>query len=126
MFQQKLIVEATLNLKPNQLQKFGHPESDDQQLDEMKQTVSEVKPDNMSAEVPDDDTVNKKYDGYCGPSKGILAASKSPVNLFNYFMPKRFWRRAATQSNLYWRQSFEARHQKAEDKDAHRDASTSA
>ncbi|OWY92875.1 hypothetical protein PHMEG_00037936, partial [Phytophthora megakarya] len=76
---------------------------DDQQLDEMKQTGWEVLPDNISAEVSDDDTVNKKYDGYCGPSKDILAASKSPLNLFYYFMPKRFWRRVAAQSNLYWR-----------------------
>ncbi|OWZ00652.1 hypothetical protein PHMEG_00028113 [Phytophthora megakarya] len=39
--------------------------------------------------------------GYCGPSKDIMPASKSPLQLFYYFMPKTFWRKVAAQTNLH-------------------------
>ncbi|KAE9263237.1 hypothetical protein PR003_g33230, partial [Phytophthora rubi] len=89
----------------------------DDQLDEMKRTGWEVLPDNIVAEVTNESAVDKLYDGYCGPSRDIMAAAKSPLKLFYYFMPKTFWRKVAAQTNLYWRQTLEARLQKAEEKE---------
>lgn len=91
---------------------------DDAQLDQMKVDGWEVLPENVEAEIVDDPSVDKMYDGYCGPSQDISAASKSPLGLFYYFLPKLFWRNVATQTNRYWTQTLEARLDKAVEKES--------
>lgn len=88
------------------------------QLDQMKKDGWDVLPDNVAAEIVDDPVVDKMYTGYFGPSEDIMNASKTPLQLFYYFLPKTFWRQVATQTNLYWKQSLAARLQKAEDKES--------
>ncbi|OWY92346.1 hypothetical protein PHMEG_00038697, partial [Phytophthora megakarya] len=89
----------------------------DDELDEMKHGGWEALPENTAAEVTNQTGVDKMYDGYCGPTKDIMPASKSPLQLFYYLMPKTFWRKVAAQTNLYRRQTLEARLQKAEEKE---------
>ncbi|GMF29399.1 unnamed protein product [Phytophthora fragariaefolia] len=72
----------------------------DDQHDDMKRSGWEVLPVNTVAEVTNDAAVDKIYDGYCGPSKAIMTALRSPLKLFYYFLPKPFWRKVAAQTNL--------------------------
>ncbi|KAI9988571.1 hypothetical protein PInf_022011 [Phytophthora infestans] len=88
----------------------------DEQLDQMKIEDWNVLPDNVEAEIVDDPDVDTMYAGYGGPSQDIIAASKSPLKLFYYFLPKSFWRQVATQTNIYWKQTLESRLQQAEEK----------
>ncbi|ETN22011.1 hypothetical protein PPTG_20871 [Phytophthora nicotianae INRA-310] len=87
----------------------------DEQLDQMKQDGWNVLPKNVKADIVDDPVIDKMYDGYCGPSRDVMPASKSPLKLFYYFLPKTFWRQVATQTNLYWRQTLDARLEKVEE-----------
>ncbi|EGZ06819.1 hypothetical protein PHYSODRAFT_341000 [Phytophthora sojae] len=89
----------------------------DAQLDAMKLSAWEALEDNIIPDITDDPIVDKMYDGYCGPSRNITEASKSPLKLFYYLLPKTLWRKVAAQTNLYWRQTFEARLRKAEEKE---------
>ncbi|KAI9992119.1 hypothetical protein PInf_017503 [Phytophthora infestans] len=70
----------------------------DEQLDQMKIEGWKVLPDNVKAEVVDDPDVDTMYARYCGPSQDIIAASKSPLKLFYYYLPKSFWRQVANSS----------------------------
>ncbi|KAI9980541.1 hypothetical protein PInf_030178 [Phytophthora infestans] len=70
----------------------------DEQLDQMKIEGWNVLPDNVKAEVVDDPDVDTMYARYCGPSQDIIAASKSPLKLFYYYLPKSFWRQVANSS----------------------------
>ncbi|KAG3009370.1 hypothetical protein PC129_g11375 [Phytophthora cactorum] len=53
------------------------------------------------------------YDDYWGPSELIKRAGSNPLDLFFFFLPKSFWRHVAQQSNLYWRQTLDAKVEKA-------------
>ncbi|GMF51912.1 unnamed protein product [Phytophthora fragariaefolia] len=72
----------------------------DEQLDDMKRSGWEVLPVNTVAEVTNDAAVDKMYDGYCGPSKAIMTALRSPLKVFYYFLPKPIWRKVPAQTNL--------------------------
>ncbi|KAG3095022.1 hypothetical protein PI125_g16362 [Phytophthora idaei] len=87
-------------------------------LDQMKIDGWTVLPDNVDPDIVESSTADKMYGGYYGPSKFLLVASKSPIELFYYFLLKSFWREVATHTNLYWQQPLEARLQKAEEKKA--------
>ncbi|KAG6975387.1 hypothetical protein JG688_00002433 [Phytophthora aleatoria] len=41
------------------------------------------------------------YKGESAPSEAVLAIAESPISLFVFFMPKRFWQRVASESNRY-------------------------
>ncbi|KAG1710084.1 hypothetical protein DVH05_017091 [Phytophthora capsici] len=85
---------------------------DSTQLATMAQNGWTVLPDDTTAPVTNDAGVDKMYDGYCGPSQGVIAAAQSPIDLFYYFLPKSFWRHVASESNRYWKQTLEARLEK--------------
>lgn len=90
----------------------------DEQLDQMTIEGWNVLPDNVEAEVVDDPDADTMYAGHCGPLQDIIAASKSPLKRFYYFLPKSFWRQVASQTNIYRKQTLEARLQQAEEKEA--------
>ncbi|ETI30210.1 hypothetical protein F443_22672 [Phytophthora nicotianae P1569] len=64
----------------------------DEQLDQMKQDGWNVLPKNVMVDIVGDPVIAKMYDGYCGPSRDVMPASKSPLKLFYHFLPKTFWR----------------------------------
>ncbi|KAG3134564.1 hypothetical protein PI126_g18641 [Phytophthora idaei] len=69
------------------------------QLTDMANDGWDVLPDDTTADVTDDAGADKMYDGYCGPSQGIIVAAKSPIELFFYLLPKALWRHIASESN---------------------------
>ncbi|KAG3075530.1 hypothetical protein JG687_00017982 [Phytophthora cactorum] len=89
----------------------------DSQLAQMKLDGWEVLPENVEAEMVDDPVVDMVYSGYWGPSQDIMASTKSALQLFYYFLPKAFWRGVASQSNLYWAQTLDARLEQAVEKE---------
>ena len=66
-------------------------------------------PQNTVASVATDEVEDRKYAGYCGPSKDILASASTVLDLFFYFLPKSFWHSVASESNRYWRQTVDLR-----------------
>ncbi|KAG3017551.1 hypothetical protein PC120_g10947 [Phytophthora cactorum] len=106
-------------MKPNEAEELHlrvHGSSkiyDNNQLADMANDGWDVLPDDTTAAVTDNAGVDKMYDGYCGPSQGIIVAAKSPIELFFYFLPKALWRHVASESNRYWKQTFDVRLEKA-------------
>lgn len=49
------------------------------------------------------------YSGGYGPTEAVLEAAESPLSLFFFFMPRRLWRRIATESNRYYHQHLNER-----------------
>ncbi|ETP41902.1 hypothetical protein F442_11121 [Phytophthora nicotianae P10297] len=86
---------------------------DDNQLADMAARGWTVYPENEVADIVDDPEVDKVYEGYCGPSKDVLASAKSPLSLFLYFLPRAFGRHVARETHRYWEQTFDARLKKA-------------
>ncbi|POM67486.1 Hypothetical protein PHPALM_16506 [Phytophthora palmivora] len=82
---------------------------DNDQLADMAQNGWTVLPDNATAVIDNVPAVDTMYFGYCGPSQKVLASCETPLSLFYYFLPKPFWREVASQTSLYWKQSFDAR-----------------
>ena len=68
-----------------------------------------VLPENVAADPVPEAPSDKRYDGYFGPSADILPSSSSIIDLFFYFLPKSFWSHVASESNRYWRQTFDSR-----------------
>ncbi|OWZ02408.1 hypothetical protein PHMEG_00026043 [Phytophthora megakarya] len=93
----------------------GHFDND--QLADMAQNGWAVLPDNATAVITDAPVEDEMYSGYCGPSKTILASCESPLDVFYYFLPKSFWRQVASLTNLCWNQTFDARLEKAIEKE---------
>ncbi|POM63002.1 hypothetical protein PHPALM_27782 [Phytophthora palmivora] len=90
----------------------------DAQLEDMTDRGWYRLPENATVDIPNDRDVDRMYEGYCGPSEDVIGASKSPIDLFYYFLPKALWRQIASQTNLYWEQTLEARLTEAVEKEA--------
>ena len=62
----------------------------------------EVFPENHAAHVEtEEEEENKMYDGYCGPSDDVMCHAHLIIDLFFYFLPKRFWMTIANETNRY-------------------------
>ena len=53
--------------------------------------------------------IDRMYNGYHGPSAGVLPHARTPLDIFYYFMPKHLWIHIAGETNRYWRQTFDNR-----------------
>ncbi|POM66029.1 Hypothetical protein PHPALM_18172 [Phytophthora palmivora] len=68
----------------------------DAQLEDMTDRGWYRLPENATVDIPNDRDVDRMYKGYCGPSEDVIGASKSPIDLFYYFLPKPLWRQIAS------------------------------
>ena len=81
----------------------------DEQLREMTTNGWNVAPENRIIEMNDGSDVELMYSGYRGPSASVLRSGSSALGLFYYFLPKQLWIHIASETNRYWRQTFDAR-----------------
>ena len=71
-----------------------------------------VLPDDTTPPPPVDTPANAMYSGYCGPSAHVMPHTDTPRAMFEYFLPKSFWRHVAFESNRYEEQTRDKRCEK--------------
>lgn len=81
----------------------------DAQLRDMSANGWEVHPLNATRQVVSDPVMDKMFDGEFGPSDAVKHVGPTPASLFFFFLPKHLSRHIAHHTNLYWRQTLDAR-----------------
>ena len=79
------------------------------ELRDMSQNGWNCLPDNTVPEPMAQNPADRKYEGYCGPSANIIRCATTILGLFFYFLPHSLWSKIASESNRYWRQTFDQR-----------------